>query len=47
MSTVLEAVTPEELLTMPEGDHCELIDGELKEKDMGAALSGVFRLMSA
>ncbi len=40
MSTLLEAaVTPEELLTMPDGDHCELVNGELKEKDMGAALS--------
>ena len=40
MSTLLEAlVTPEELLAMPNGDHCELVNGELKEKDMGAALS--------
>ncbi|VTR91163.1 Uncharacterized protein OS=Candidatus Entotheonella sp. TSY1 GN=ETSY1_25475 PE=4 SV=1: Uma2 [Gemmata massiliana] len=27
---------PEDLLTMPEGDHYELIDGRLKEKEMGA-----------
>ena len=40
MSTVLEAlITPEELLTMPNGDHLELVNGELREKDRGA-LSG-------
>ncbi len=40
MSTTLDALmTPEELLAMPNGGHCELVDGEIKEKDMGAALS--------
>ena len=29
-------VTAEQLLAMPEADHCELIDGELVEKSMGA-----------
>jgi Uma2 family endonuclease len=28
--------TPEDLLTMPGGEHCELVDGVLVEKDMGA-----------
>jgi len=29
-------VTPEELLEMPDGDRFELVDGELKERSMGA-----------
>lgn len=40
MSTLLETlVTPEELLAQPNGDHCELVNGEIKEKNTGAALS--------
>jgi Uma2 family endonuclease len=27
--------TPEDLLTMPDGEHYELVDGELVERDMG------------
>ena len=29
-------IEPEDLLAMPDGDHYELIDGRLKEKEMGA-----------
>lgn len=29
-------ITPEQLLSMPEGDRFELIDGQLVERDMGA-----------
>jgi Uma2 family endonuclease len=28
--------TPEDLLLLPEGKHCELVDGELREREMGA-----------
>jgi hypothetical protein len=35
------AVTPEELLAMPDGGHYELIDGELKERRV-SALSNAF-----
>lgn len=37
MATVLEdRLTADDLLTMPDGDRYELIDGELVERDMGA-----------
>lgn len=35
------AVSAEELLRMPDGDRYELIDGELKEKEMGARAASV------
>jgi Uma2 family endonuclease len=37
MTTLAEKAhhTPEDLLTMPEGEHYELVDGELVEKEMG------------
>ena len=35
------AVTADDLLTMPDGDRFELVNGELKEKDMGALASWV------
>lgn len=35
------AVSADDLLTMPDGDHFELVNGELKEKDMGAIASWV------
>lgn len=31
--------TPEDLLTMPDGDHFELVDGELVEVEMGGTAS--------
>jgi Uma2 family endonuclease len=45
MSTMVETesevrpngkITPDELLAMPDGGHYELIDGELRERNMGA-----------
>jgi Uma2 family endonuclease len=41
MSTVetRAKVTPEELLAMPDGDHYELVDGELVERDVSALSS--------
>lgn len=39
MSTVLTQYTPEDLLTMPDGDLYELVDGELVEQKMGARSS--------
>jgi len=40
MSVVLErrptAYTPDDLLRLPEAEHCELLDGKLVEKTMGA-----------
>lgn len=37
MSTVeATRLAPEDLLTMPGGERCELVDGELREKPMGA-----------
>jgi Uma2 family endonuclease len=33
--------TPEDLLTIPDGDHYELVDGELVEKDMGTEASWI------
>lgn len=33
--------TPEELLTLPDGEHYELLDGELVEKQMGTESSWV------
>jgi Uma2 family endonuclease len=33
---VRREVTPEELLAMPDGGHYELIDGELRERNVGA-----------
>ena len=45
MSTIVEtepgirqngAITPEELLAMPDGGHYELIDGELRERNVSA-----------
>jgi Uma2 family endonuclease len=45
MTAVLEPpqirYTPQDLLTMQDGDHYELVDGELVEKDMGALSSRV------
>jgi Uma2 family endonuclease len=37
MTTLAQKVryTPEDLLTMPDGDHYELVDGELVEKNVG------------
>ena len=35
------AVSADDLLTMPDGDHFELVNGELKEKDMGALATWV------
>jgi Uma2 family endonuclease len=44
------AITPEDLLAMPDGGHYELIDGELKERHVGALsnlialeISGILR----
>ena len=36
-----KAFTPEDLLTMPDGERYELVDGELVEKDMGAESSWI------
>lgn len=42
MSTTLEAhYTAEDLLTMPDGDLYELIDGQLVERDMGTVSSWI------
>jgi len=30
------AYAPDDLLTLPDGERCELVDGELREKEMGA-----------
>lgn len=48
MSAVAEKVayTPEDLLTMPGGEHCELVNGELVEKDMGLLTSIVAERLS-
>lgn len=35
MSTVAKRYTPEDLLTMPDGDQYELVNGELVEKNTG------------
>jgi Uma2 family endonuclease len=35
-NAIAAGIEPEDLLTMPDGDHYELIDGRLKEKVMGA-----------
>lgn len=35
MSAVLTAPTPEDLLSMPDGDKFELVNGNLVERDMG------------
>jgi Uma2 family endonuclease len=41
-SSILELPhTPEELLTMPDGDRYELVDGRLVERDMGAQSSHI------
>lgn len=39
--TVPERYTPEDLLSMPDGDHFELVDGQLVETDMGAEASWI------
>jgi Uma2 family endonuclease len=36
-----QVFTPEDLLTMPDGDRFELVDGKLVEQDMGALSSHV------
>ena len=36
-----KAYTPEDLLTLPDGDRYELVDGQLLERDMGARSSWV------
>jgi Uma2 family endonuclease len=43
MSTVSTAIlhTPEDLLAMPDGDHYELVNGKLVERNMGAYSSYV------
>jgi Uma2 family endonuclease len=39
--TVERLYTPEDLLTLPDGERYELVDGRLVEKQMGAYASGV------
>lgn len=48
MSAVAERVvyTPEDLLTMPGAERCELVNGELVEKDMGLLTSIVAERLS-
>jgi Uma2 family endonuclease len=45
-ATIQRIYTPEDLLTMPEGEHYELVGGELVEKNMGARESRVHVLLS-
>ena len=40
-ATLKTEVTPEELLVMPDGGHYELIDGELKERNISLLSSRV------
>jgi hypothetical protein len=40
-TTVQTQYTPEDLLTMPDGDRYELVDGELVERNMSALSSFV------
>jgi Uma2 family endonuclease len=51
MSTIAAPYTPDDLLTLPDGDRYELVDGQLLEKPMGAkadwvGMQLIFRLIS-
>jgi Uma2 family endonuclease len=39
-------IEPEDFEAMPETDHCELVDGYIKEKEMGAESSSIQVLLS-
>ena len=48
MSTLEQKIyTPEDLLAMPDGKHCELVNGELVERKMGWDSSWISRMVTS